>query len=93
MWRSTLGLGISSIKGDWESSKAEAAVSLNKYHGGLEDGDAGIKGKGLAFFLLAYVDGTWKMGVYACVELSHVIVDVWLQDGCVGGLDVCDKIT
>ncbi len=23
-WRSTLGLGISSIKGEWESSKAEA---------------------------------------------------------------------
>ncbi len=71
----------------------DRGFGAGQYHGGLGDGDAGIKGKGLAFFLLACVDGTWKMGVYACVELSHVIVDVWLQDGRVGGLDVCDKIT
>jgi hypothetical protein len=48
-WRSRLGLGISSIKGDWESSKAEAGflptmmiknklnnvsiICKNKYHG------------------------------------------------------------
>ncbi len=50
-------------------------------------------GKGLAFFLLACVNGKWKMGVNASVELGHVIIDVQLQDGCVGGPDVCDEIT
>ncbi len=50
-------------------------------------------GKGLAFFLLACVDGKWKMGVDAHVELGHVIVNDRLRDGRVGGPDVCKKIT
>ncbi len=47
----------------------------------------------LAFFLLACVDGKWEMGVDAHVKLGHVIVNVQLRDGSIGGPDVCNKIT
>ncbi len=78
---------------EFHPAAGDCGFGASRYHRGLGEGDAGIMGKGLAFFLLACVDHKWKMGVNARVELGHIIVDVRLQDGCIGGPDVCDEIT
>ncbi len=45
------------------------------------------------FFLFARVDNKRKKCVDTSVELGHVVVDVRLQNGPIGGADVHNEIT
>ncbi len=38
------------------------------------------------------VDGKWESWVDASAKSGHVVIDIQLQNGHVGGLDVCNKI-
>ncbi len=87
------GLTFPLVPWEFHPAASDHGFGAGRYHHGLKDGDASVVGKGLALFLLACVDSKWKMGVDARVELGHVIFDVRLQDGCVGGPDVCNEIT
>ncbi len=70
----------------------ESGFGAKKYHHCLQDRDASVERKGLAILLLAHVDSKREGWFNAGDELSHVVIDVRLQNGCIGGSDVGEEI-
>ncbi len=60
-------------------------------HGFVGDGDSGIGGKDLIFFLFSCVDGKGEARVDAGMEVSHVIIQIRLANLGVGVEDVHDE--
>jgi hypothetical protein len=54
--------------------------------------DASIERKGLAIFLFTPIDSKQEGWFDAGDELSHVVINLGLQNSCIGGLDVSDEI-
>ncbi len=59
-------------------------------HGFVGDGNTGIGGKDLTFFLLPHVDGKGEAGVDAGMEVGHVVIQIRLADLGAGVKDVHD---
>ena len=77
---------------EFHSATVKCRFRTRRHHGSLGDGNACVEGKCLAFLLLARVHREGKLRVDAGVEVDHVVVDVWLRDGSVGGTNVCDEV-
>jgi hypothetical protein len=77
----------------FHAATVDCSFGAGRYYGGLGDGDACVEHKGLALFLFASVGGKWECWVDAGGELGHVVVNIRLQNGRVGGSDVCDNKT
>ncbi len=60
-------------------------------HGGIQNGDASVVCKYLAFFLLPGVHGQWQDWVDAGVEFREIIIQVGLADLGIPCQDVCDE--
>jgi hypothetical protein len=76
----------------FHAATVEGGFGAEQYHCCFQDGDASIKRKGLAIFLFVHVDSEWEGGFHAGDQLGHVVVNIRLQNGLIGGLDVSDKI-
>ncbi len=60
-------------------------------HGFVGDGDSGIGGKDLAFFLFPCVDSKGGAQIDARMEVGHVVIQIRLADLGIGVEDVHDE--
>ncbi len=76
----------------FHATAVEGGFRAGSYHRGFGNGNAGVLGKHLAFFLSVHVNGKGEGRLNAGEELGHVVVDIRLGDQCVGSANVGDEV-